>query len=97
MAVNEATASGDVERLSSMQQGIEEALDHDEEAIWQMVPLVGSFIFHYTVRQEGAQFVPRLLAAKERVSQSGSPLCDHQGQAMAGALGSRGGATAPGL
>jgi len=72
MAVLEATASGDVERLRSMQAGIEEAQDHGEEAIWQTVPLGGSFTFHYTVRREGAQFVPRLLALKERVSQEAS-------------------------
>ena len=72
MAVNEATASGDVERLRSMQEEIEEAQDHDEEAIWQAVPLGGSFTIHYTVRREGAQFVPRLLSVKERVSQETS-------------------------
>ena len=44
------------------EEGIEEAQDHGEEAIWQTVPLGGSFTFHYTVRREGAQFVPRLLA-----------------------------------
>ncbi len=68
----EATASGDHERLSSMQQEIEEALDQDEEAIWQMVPLACSFVLHFTVRQEGARLLPRLLDAKERVSQSES-------------------------
>jgi LuxR family transcriptional regulator, maltose regulon positive regulatory protein len=72
MAVLEATASGDVERLRSMQEGIEEAQEHSEEAIWQTVPLGGSFTLHYTVRREGAQFVPRLLALKERVSQEAS-------------------------
>jgi LuxR family maltose regulon positive regulatory protein len=73
MAVIEATASGDFERLRSMQEVIEEALGHDEEAIWQTVPLAGSFTIHYTVRHEGAQLVPRLLAVKERVSRSRSP------------------------
>jgi LuxR family maltose regulon positive regulatory protein len=72
MAVIEATASGDVERLRSMQEVLEEAQDHGEEAIWQTVPLGGSFTFHYTVRREGAQFVPRLLSVKERVSQEAS-------------------------
>jgi LuxR family maltose regulon positive regulatory protein len=71
MVVNEATASEEVERLNSMQQGIEKALERDEEAIWQMVPLAGSFMFHYVSRQEGA-LLPRLLSAKERVGQSGS-------------------------
>jgi len=72
MAVIEATASGDFERLRSMQEVIEEAQDHSEEAIWQTVPLGGSFTFHYTVRREGAQFLPRLLSAKERVSRKAS-------------------------
>jgi LuxR family transcriptional regulator, maltose regulon positive regulatory protein len=72
MAVIEATASGDFERLSSMQEVIEEALDHDEEAIWQTVPLGGSVTHHYTVRREGAQLVPRLLSVKERVSRGAS-------------------------
>ncbi len=72
MAVIEVTASGDFERLRSMQEVIEEALGHDEEAIWQTVPLGGSFTIHYTVRREGAQFLPRLLEVKERVSRSAS-------------------------
>src|SRR5260221_97617 len=72
MAVIEATASGDFERLSRMQEVIEEALDQDEEAIWQTVPLRGSFTIHYTVRREGAQLLPRLLEVKERVSRSAS-------------------------
>jgi LuxR family maltose regulon positive regulatory protein len=72
MAVIEATASGDFERLRSMQEVIEEAQDHGEEAIWQTVPLGGSFTFHYTVRREGAQLLPRLLSVKERVSQEAS-------------------------
>src|SRR5713101_6247867 len=72
MGVIETTASGDFERLSSMQEVIEEALDHDEEAIWQTVPLGGSFTIHYTVRREGAQLLPRLLEVKERVSRSAS-------------------------
>src|SRR5260370_1060227 len=72
MAVIEATASGDFERLRSMQEVIEEALDYGEEAIWQTVPLGGSFTIHYTVRREGAQLWPRLLSVKERVSQEAS-------------------------
>jgi LuxR family maltose regulon positive regulatory protein len=73
MAVIEATASGDFERLRSMQEVIEEALGHDEEAIWQTVPLAGSFTIHYTARREGAQLLPQLLLVKERVSRSRSP------------------------
>src|SRR5262249_24846324 len=73
MAVLEATASGDFERLRSMQEVIEEALGHDEEAIWQTVPLGGSFTIHYTLRHEGAQLLPRLLSVKDWVSRSRSP------------------------
>ena len=72
MAVIEATANGDFERLRSMQEVLEEAQDHGEEAIWQTVPLGGSFTFHYTVRHEGAQLLPRLLSVKEWVSQEAS-------------------------
>jgi ATP/maltotriose-dependent transcriptional regulator MalT len=72
MAVIEAAATGDVEWLRSMQEVIEEAQDHGEEAIWQTVPLGGSFTFHYAVRREGAQFLPLLLSVKERVSQEAS-------------------------
>ena len=72
MAVIEATASGEFERLRSMQEVLEEAQEHGEEAIWQTVPLGGSFTFHYTVRREGAQFLPRLLSVKERVSREAS-------------------------
>jgi LuxR family maltose regulon positive regulatory protein len=72
MVFVEALANGEHERLNSMQQKIEEELDHDEEAIWQIVPLGCSFILHYRFRGEGARLVPRLLAARERVSLSGS-------------------------
>jgi LuxR family transcriptional regulator, maltose regulon positive regulatory protein len=69
----EATATGEFERLSSMQQEIQEELDRDEEAIWQMVPLACSFILYYAVRQEGAELLPRLLEARRQVSRSRSP------------------------
>jgi LuxR family maltose regulon positive regulatory protein len=72
MAVIQATASGEFKRLGSMQEEIEEVLDQNEEAIWQTVPLGGSFTIHYTVRREGAQLVPRLLEVKERVSRGAS-------------------------
>ena len=69
----EAVASGDFERLRSMQQEIEEANARDEEAIWQIVPLVCSFMLHFWVWQTGAQLLPRLLSAKEQVSWKASP------------------------
>jgi LuxR family maltose regulon positive regulatory protein len=46
-------------------------LDEDDEVAWQLVPLGNTFIYHATLRQEGAILVPRLLAAKQQVSQSG--------------------------
>ncbi|GHO81331.1 hypothetical protein KSD_91020 [Ktedonobacter sp. SOSP1-85] len=67
-----AVAHGDDERMKSMEQEIEEELEREEEAIWQLVLLACSFLLHYTVRQEGASLVPRLLSAKERASQSES-------------------------
>jgi LuxR family transcriptional regulator, maltose regulon positive regulatory protein len=51
---------------------IEEEIEREEEAIWQLVPLACSFLLHYTVRQEGASLVPRLLSAKEQASRSES-------------------------
>ncbi len=68
-----ALASGDRERLDSMQQEIEEELDQDEEAIWQIVPLTYSFLLHFSTWQTGATLLPRLLAAKERLSHRASP------------------------
>jgi len=67
----EAPATGEGERLSSLQQEMQE-LDRDEEIIWQMVPLGYNFVLHYTVRQEGARLLSQLLDAKRQVNQSGS-------------------------
>lgn len=77
LEVLEAAARGEHERLGRMQPKIEEiqdALDRDEdeEAIWRLMPLSYTFVLHYTVRQEGALMLPRLLDAKRQVSQSGS-------------------------
>ena len=72
LAVSEAASTGAYERLSAMQQEIEEVDARDEEAIWQMVPLWASFLLHDTVRREGARLVPRLLEAKEQVNWSKS-------------------------
>jgi LuxR family transcriptional regulator, maltose regulon positive regulatory protein len=68
----EAMASGDLERLNGMQQEVEEVLDQDEEAIWRIVPLGCSFVLSFTVRQEGARLLPRLLEARQQMSQPGS-------------------------
>ena len=69
----ETVATGEFERLSSRQQEIQEELEQDEEAIWQIVPLACSFVLHYTIWQEGASLVPRLLKAKEQASREASP------------------------
>jgi LuxR family maltose regulon positive regulatory protein len=69
---NEVEASGEYERLSRMQQEIEEELDQDEEILWQITPLGGRFVFHYTIRCEGAVLLPQLLDARQRTSRSDS-------------------------
>lgn len=68
----DAIASGDHARLNSMQQEIQEALDQNEEAIWRMVSLSCSFVLHFTVWQEAARLLPRLLDARAWASRSGS-------------------------
>ncbi len=68
----EAVANGDYERLNSMQQEIQEELERDEEAIWQIVPLACNFMLHYSIWQAGASLLSRLLETKEQVSRSGS-------------------------
>jgi LuxR family maltose regulon positive regulatory protein len=69
---NEVEASGAYERLSRMQQEIEEELDQDEEILWQITPLGGRFVFHYEFRCEGAVLLPQLLDARQRASRSDS-------------------------
>jgi LuxR family maltose regulon positive regulatory protein len=77
LVMNEVTAGWDFERLSTMQQEIEEELEQDEEIIWQIIPLTCHFIYHYSFRLEGASLVPRLLEAKERASRSESRYVTH--------------------
>ena len=72
MAFYEATASGNYARLSNMQLEIEAALNQDEEAIWQMIPLACTCDLHYNVGQTEATLLPQLLEAKARVSQTDS-------------------------
>jgi LuxR family maltose regulon positive regulatory protein len=72
IVLNEVGASADFERLSSVQQEIQEALDPDEETIWQIAPLWASFMLHSIIWQAGARLLPQLLSAKERVAQSAS-------------------------
>jgi LuxR family maltose regulon positive regulatory protein len=69
---NEVEANGEYERLSRMQQEIEEELDQDEEILWQNIPLGGRFVFHYEFRCEGAVLLPQLLDARQRASRSDS-------------------------
>jgi LuxR family transcriptional regulator, maltose regulon positive regulatory protein len=69
---SEVEASGEYERLSHMQQEIEEELDQDEEILWQITPLGGRFVFHYEFRCEGAVLLPQLLDARQRASRSDS-------------------------
>jgi len=60
----------DFASLHNLYQQIQQ-LDEDDEVAWQMLQLNLTFIHHATLRQEGAILVPRLLAAKQWVSQSG--------------------------
>jgi LuxR family transcriptional regulator, maltose regulon positive regulatory protein len=69
---SEVEASGAYERLSRMQQEIEEELDQDEEILWQITSLGGRFVFHYEFRCEGAVLLPQLLDARQRASRSDS-------------------------
>jgi LuxR family maltose regulon positive regulatory protein len=71
MAMSEALATEEFERLNSMQQEMQE-LDQDEEAIWQIVPLYCSFLLHFALRQDRAVLMTQLLDAKQRVTQSES-------------------------
>jgi LuxR family maltose regulon positive regulatory protein len=72
MAWYEALATWEHERLGALYQEIQE-LDQDEEVIWQLIPLMCRFTFHYMIRQEGARLLPQLLSAKDQVSRSASP------------------------
>src|SRR5581483_8912339 len=71
IVASEALATGEYERLNAMQQEVQE-LDQDEEVIWQMLSLSWSFVLHFSVRQERAKLLPRLLEARRRASQSAS-------------------------
>ncbi len=70
MALYEAIAASEYERLPALHQEMQE-LDQDEEVIWHMLPLFCNVVL-YAVRQEGAKLLPQLLDAKQRVRQSGS-------------------------
>jgi LuxR family maltose regulon positive regulatory protein len=61
---------GDYENLNSLYQQIQH-LDEDDEVAWQIIPLNTTFIHHFSLWQEGVLLAPRLLAAKQQVSQSG--------------------------
>ncbi len=72
----EAAARGEHEQLSHLQpeiQLIQNALDDDNDAVWQLMPLSYAFLLHYTVRRESALLLSRLLDAKRQVIRSGSP------------------------
>lgn len=70
MILYEAIAASAYERLPALQQEMQ-ALDQDEEVIWQMLPLFCNVVY-YAARHERAKLLPQLLAAKQRVRQSGS-------------------------
>src|SRR6266550_4631741 len=70
MALYEAIAASEYERLPALHQEMQE-LDQDEEVIWHMLPLFCNVVY-YAVRQEGAKLLPQLLDARQRVRRSGS-------------------------
>jgi LuxR family maltose regulon positive regulatory protein len=67
LILNEVGASADFERLYSVQQEIQEALDGEEETIWQIAPLWASFMLHSIIWQAGARLLPQLFSARERL------------------------------
>ena len=71
MALYEAIATSEYERLPALHQEMQE-LDQDEEVIWHMLPLFCNVVLYSAVRQEGAKLLPQLLDARQRVRQSGS-------------------------
>jgi LuxR family maltose regulon positive regulatory protein len=70
IALYEAIAASEYERLSSLHQEMQE-LDQDEEVIWHMLPLFCNVVYS-ALRQEGAKLLPQLLDARQRVRRSGS-------------------------
>src|SRR5207245_852871 len=70
MALYEAIAASEYERLPALHQEMQE-LDQDEEVIWHMLPLFCNVVY-YALRLEGAKLLPQLLDAKQRVRRSGS-------------------------
>jgi LuxR family maltose regulon positive regulatory protein len=70
MALYEAIASSEYERLSALHEEMQE-LDQDEEVIWHMLPLFCDVVY-YAVRQERAKLLPQLLDARQRARRSGS-------------------------
>ncbi len=67
--VNDAEANHDLEQFTLLvQQGMRKI--QDDDPFWQMIPLGNAFMYHYTLREEGALVVPSLLEMRRRVSQS---------------------------
>nr|BBH87354.1 hypothetical protein KTC_21050 [Thermosporothrix sp. COM3] len=72
IALYEAIAASEYERLPALQQEMQE-LDQDEEIIWHILPLFCNVVY-YTARQERAKLLPQLLDAREQARRSGSHL-----------------------
>src|SRR5207244_11425132 len=72
MALYEAIAASEYERLPALHQEMQE-LDQDEEVIWHMLRLFCNVVY-YTVRHERAKLLPLLLDARQRVRRSRSHL-----------------------
>ena len=68
MALYEAIAASEYERLPALHQEMQE-LDQDEEVIWHMLPLFCNVVY-YAIRQERAKLLPQLLEATLRLPES---------------------------
>lgn len=66
----EPLVRGDREQFRLIFQQMQ-ALEQEDDVVWQMLPLSVTFIFHYVFQREGALLVPRFQDAWQQVSQSG--------------------------
>jgi LuxR family transcriptional regulator, maltose regulon positive regulatory protein len=70
--ISEAEANYALEQVTPLiYQGSQVGQD-DDDLFWQMIPLSSAFVYHYTLRGEGASLLPRLLEMKQQVGQSGA-------------------------
>lgn len=66
----EPLVRGDREQFRLIFQQMQ-ALEQEDDVVWQMLPLSVSFIFHYVFQREAALLVPRFQDAWQQANQSG--------------------------